>query len=98
MENNKALRLIGLATRAGKVITGIDLCEKAVKSKKAELGIVTKETAQSTIDIFKNTDIPLIYVESIEKLSKFTGKENRSVAVVTDKGFKDAILKEEIKC
>lgn len=100
MENNKALRLIGLATRAGKVITGIDLCQKAVKANKAELGIVTNETAQSTVDIFKNTNVPLIYVESIEKLSRFVGKENRSVAVITDKGFAEVILKEseEIIC
>ena len=47
MEKDKALRLLGLATRAGKVITGIELCEKAVKSKKAKLVIITKETAKS---------------------------------------------------
>ena len=37
MENDKALRLLGLANRAGKVITGIELCEKTLKSKKAKL-------------------------------------------------------------
>jgi len=37
---NKAERLLGLATRAGKVITGAELCEKAVKSGKAKLIIL----------------------------------------------------------
>lgn len=94
MEKAKALRLLGLANRAGKVITGIELCEKAVKTKKAKLVVVTKETAESTVNIFKNADVPVILVESKEKLGNFTGKDIRSVAVVTDKNFADAIVKE----
>ncbi len=100
MEKDKALRLLGLATRAGKVITGIELCEKAVKSKKAKLVIITKETAKSTIDMFKGVGIPVVCVESKEKLGSFTGKEIRSVAVVTDENFAAAIVKEseELVC
>ncbi len=94
MEKDKALRLIGLANRAGKVITGIELCEKAVKTKKAKLVVITKDTAESTADIFKKADVPVILVESKEKLGSFTGKDIRSVAVVTDKNFADAIVKE----
>lgn len=94
MENDKALRLLGLANRAGKVITGIELCEKTLKSKKAKLVVVTKETAENTVDIFKNKGVPVICVESKEMLGKFTGKDIRSVAVVTDKNFADAIVKE----
>lgn len=94
MEKDKALRLLGLANRAGKVITGIELCEKAVKSKKARLVVVTRETAKSTLELFKNKDVPVICVESKEKLGNFTGKDIRSVAVVTDKSFADAIVKE----
>ncbi len=100
MEKDKALRLLGLATRAGKVITGIELCEKAVKSKKAKLIIITKETAQSTVDMFKGVGIPVVCVESKEKLGSFTGKDIRSVAVVTDENFASAIVKEseELVC
>lgn len=94
MENDKALRLLGLANRAGKVITGIELCEKALKSKKGKLVVITKETAENTVDIFKNKGVPVICVKSKEMLGKFTGKEIRSVAVVTDKNFAEAIVKE----
>ena len=92
--NNKVLRLLGLATNAGKVITGIELSEKAVKNNKAKLIVLTRETKESTSEIFTKSKLPVIFVESNEILGKFTGKDFRSVAVITDKGFAEAILKE----
>ena len=91
---SKVLGLIGLATRAGKVITGIELCEKAVRQKKAKLIVLTNETSDSTIKIFEKFPVPKVFVESKELLGKYTGKEVRSVAVITDGGFAGAILKE----
>lgn len=90
---NKAERMIGLATRAGKVITGLELCEKAVKANKAKLIILTKETSENSERIFMNSGIDVIYLESKEILGKCTGKETRSVAVITDKNFSTAVLK-----
>ena len=92
--NNKVLNLIGLATRAGKVITGIELCEKAVRQNKAKLIVLTDETSDSTVKIFEKTKIPKVMVESKELLGKYTGKDVRSVAVIVDAGFARAILKE----
>lgn len=90
---NKAERLIGLATGAGKVITGLELCEKAVKSGKAKLIILTNETSDNSKKVFMNSGIDIIYLESKEILGKCTGKETRSVAVITDKNFSTAVLK-----
>ena len=90
---NKAERLIGLATGAGKVITGLELCEKAVKSGKAKLIILTNETSDNSKKVFMNSGIDIIYLESKEILEKCTGKETRSVAVITDKNFSTAVLK-----
>ena len=90
---NKAERLIGLATGAGKVITGLELCEKAVKSGKAKLIILTNETSNNSKKVFMNSGIDIIYLESKEILGKCTGKETRSVAVITDKNFSTAVLK-----
>ena len=90
---NKAERMIGLATRAGKVITGLELCEKAVKANKAKLIILTKETSENSERFFMNSGIDVIYLESKEILGKCTGKETRSVAVITDKNFSTAVLK-----
>ena len=90
---SKAERLIGLATRAGKVITGLELCEKAVKNNKAKLVILTKETSDNSKKIFSESGIDIIYLDSKEILGKCTGKEIRSVAVITDENFSTAVLK-----
>ena len=89
----KAERLIGLATRAGKVITGLELCEKAVKTNKAKLIILTDDTSENSKKTFLGTGIDVIYLGSKENLGKCTGKETRSVAVITDKNFSTAVLK-----
>lgn len=88
----KAERLIGLATRAGKTITGIELCEKAVKSGKAKLVILAKDASEESKKVFLNKEIEVIYVSSKELLGKCTGKDIRSVAVITDKEFSNAVL------
>ncbi len=92
--DSKVLRMIGLAQRAGKVITGTELCEKAVKSSKAKLVILAKEAGASTVKIFEKYPIDIIFVESRELLGKYTGKEIRTAAVITDEGFARAIKKE----
>lgn len=89
----KTERIIGLATRAGKVITGLELCEKAVKTGKAKIIILTKETSDNTKKSFMNSHIDIVYVDSKETLGKCTGKETRSVAVITDENFSTAVLK-----
>lgn len=88
------LRLLGLATRAGKVITGIDLCDKAIKRGKAHLIVLAADAQQSTVETFSNRQIPVVTVLNKEVLGKFTGKEYRSVAVVCDEEFAKAIQKE----
>ncbi len=92
--DSKALRMIGLAQRAGKIITGTELCSTAVKSGKAKLVILAKEASPSTVKIFKNYPVDIVFVESRELLGKYTGKEIRTVAAVTDEGFARIIKKE----
>ena len=91
MQISKKIRMLGLATRAGKVITGIDMCEKAVKQRKAKLIIIAEDAAESTKKQFSNSNIPVVTIESKDVLGKFTGKEYRSVCVVCDAGFAKAI-------
>ena len=92
--DSKVLRMIGLAQKAGKVITGTELCEKCIKSAKAKLVILAKEASASTVENFKKYHIDIVFVESRELLGKYTGKETRTVAVITDEGFARIIKKE----
>ena len=89
----KAERLIGLSTRAGKTITGLELCQRVVKSNKAKLIVLAKDISDESKKFFITSGIDIVYVDTKEKLGKCTGKEVRSVAVITDSEFSDAILK-----
>ncbi len=95
MEQNKKLRMLGLAARAGKVITGLDLCEKAIRRNKAKLIILAEDAADSTKKQFCAYNLLVLYVQDKETLGKFTGKEYRSVCVVCDAGLAKAIQESE---
>ena len=49
MENNKALSLIGLATKAGKTVSGEFSTEKSVKTGKGYLAIVAGDSSEKSI-------------------------------------------------
>ena len=56
MENRKkVLNLLGLATRAGKTASGEFMTEKAIKSGKAYLVIVSEEASDNTKKMFENS-------------------------------------------
>lgn len=90
----KSLRMIGMATRAGKVISGAELVLSAYKEDKIKLIILAKDIKENTAKEFENLDVPVIYLGDKELLGKMTGKEIRSVAGITDSNFAEVILKE----
>ena len=54
MSQNKALSMIGLATKAGKVASGEFCTEKEVKSGRAYLVIVADDASDNTKKKFQN--------------------------------------------
>ena len=48
MKNNKALSLIGLATKAGKTVSGEFSTEKSIKPGKGYLAIVAGDSSDNT--------------------------------------------------
>ena len=54
LENNKALSLIGLATKAGKTVSGEFSTEKSVKTGKGYLAIVAGDSSENTKKKFRN--------------------------------------------
>ena len=54
MSQNKALSLLGLATKAGKVASGEFCTEKEVKSGRAALVIVAGDASENTKKRFRN--------------------------------------------
>ena len=94
---NKIFYMIGLATRAGKTVSGEFSVEKAVKTKKAFLVLVSEEASDNTKKLFQNKckhyQIPVYIYGSREELGSSTGNSQRASIAVTDEGFSRTIIK-----
>lgn len=97
---NKVYSMIGLAERAGKVVSGEFSTEKAVKSKKACLVVLASDASANTRKHFSDMcayrNIPLCIYGNKEELGHAIGKQMRANLAVTDQGFADSI-RERIK-
>lgn len=82
---------LGLATKAGKLLSGDETCERALKSGKVYLVIVSEDASDNTKKKFKDMcsyrDIDIRCFGEKELLGRFTGKTVRSVIAVTGRSF-----------
>ena len=89
--------MIGLATKAGKIVSGEFMTEKAVKSGAAYLVIVSEEASENTKKMFTNMcrfyKVPLHIFGTKEDLGASMGKQFRASAAIIDPGFSKAIQK-----
>lgn len=90
----KKLNLLGLALRAGKIVSGEDLVIKAMQQKKAKLVFVASDSSASTLDKFDKKcffyNVEVIFDFDTDELSKSIGKPMRRIIAMTDKGFCEA--------
>lgn len=97
MKQNKVLSLVGLATKAGKTVSGEFSTEKAVKSGTAFVVIVAGDASDNTKKKFKNMcdfySVPIYFYEDKDTLGHAMGKEFRASLAVTDAGFAKGIMK-----
>ena len=97
MSQNKALSMIGLATKAGKVASGEFCTEKEVKSGKAKFVIVAGDASENTKkkfgDMCKFYKVPFCFYGDKDTLGHAMGKEFRASLVILDEGFAKGIRK-----
>jgi len=97
LKQNKVLSLVGLATKAGKMVSGEFATEKAVKSGTAYLVIVAADASDNTRKKFKNTcdfySVPIYFYEDKDTLGHAMGKEFRASLAITDAGFAEGIMR-----
>lgn len=97
MTGNKALSLIGLATKAGKVSSGEFCTERDVKSGKAALVIVAEDASENTRKKFRNMcdyyHVPVFFYGDKDTLGHAMGKQFRASLAVLDEGFAKGIMK-----
>ena len=98
MKNNKILSLVGLATKAGKTVSGEFSTEKSVKTGKGFLVLVAGDASENTKKKFRNLcsfyEVPVYFLFDKESLGRAMGKEFRASLAVQDENFAKAIIRE----
>lgn len=87
--------MIGLAKKAGKILTGSDVCERGLKANKINLLIISEDASEGTKKNFQNMckyrNISFKIFGNRETLGKFTGNDQIVVIGICDQGFSDVI-------
>ena len=101
MDNDEVLRFLGLAYRAGNLVSGEFMTENAIKSGKAFLVIIAGDVSENTRKKFRNScdfyHVPLQEYSDKESLGHSLGKEFRASMAVTDEGMAKTVLEKVAK-
>jgi ribosomal protein L7Ae-like RNA K-turn-binding protein len=96
MMNNRFIQLLGLATKAGKTVSGEFQVEQAIKSGSACLVIIAADASDNTKKHFHDMctyrDIRIEYACDKLILGRCTGKQERASIGILDKGFADRLI------
>lgn len=96
--HNKIFSLIGIATKAGKTVSGEFSVERAVKDGKAVVVVVAEEASANTKKMFTNMcsfyNVPLYIYGTKDELGKAMGKQMRASMAITDEGLGKALEKQ----
>ena len=95
---NRFYQLLGLATKAGKTVSGEFAVEQALKRGQVFLTIVAEDASDNTKKHFKDMctyrNVPVFFAGSKEMLGKYLGKKERASVGVLDQGFADTLQRE----
>ena len=88
--------MLGMATKAGKTVSGEGHVLSAVRSGKAFLVCVSSDASEATKKKFQDKcsyfKVPLFYYGDKDRLGAVTGKAYRAVLAVIDEGFAGKII------
>lgn len=93
---DKIYGILGIANKAGKVISGFDSIQENIKKNKVNLIIIAKDTSEKTQKEMRFTctkyKIPFVVFGNIEGNSHAIGKQNRAVIGICDEGLAKRFL------
>lgn len=96
-ESKRALNLLSLAQRSGKLSSGEFMVEKSVKEGKAYLVIIARDASKNTKKKFNNMctyyHVPVIELSDKDELGHSIGRTERSSLALLDDGFAKAVKK-----
>ena len=91
------LSQLGIAMKAGKLVSGEFQVEKAVKEMKAHLVVIAEDASENTrkhfSDMCQFRQIPIRFFGKKEEIGNAIGKAYRASIAVTEKGFAESILR-----
>ena len=95
--DKKLLSFLGLAAKAGKVMSGEFQTETTVKSGAAYLVLVATDASDNTKKLFRDKcsfyKVPVYELGTKKELGNAIGKEYRASMAITDEGFAKAVQK-----
>lgn len=95
--NNVLYSLIGMCQKAGKLVSGNEMVEAAIKSQKAVLLITAEDTGASMLKKFNDKakfyNVDTVCFGTKLQLGQSIGKGPRSAVAITDKGFAESFSK-----
>lgn len=98
MIQDRVLSLIGLAMKAGKIVSGEFMTESETKSGRAVLVIVAGDASDNTKKKFRDMcefyKVPIYIYGDKDTLGHAIGKEFRASLAILDEGFAKGIRKQ----
>lgn len=94
--DKKLYSFLGMAMKAGKLLSGEDACERALKAGKIQLVIVAQDSSNNTkkkfTDMCSHRNVEIRFFGEKELIGRYIGKEIRSVIAVLDQGFANRMI------
>jgi ribosomal protein L7Ae-like RNA K-turn-binding protein len=96
MSNKEWMSLLGLSSRARKIVSGEELVIKEVRNVRAKLVLLSEDASANTTKKISDKctyyQIPLRTVSDRYILGQAIGKDARVVVAVTDSGFANKLM------
>lgn len=102
IKNDKVLSMVGLASRAGAVVSGEFSVEKAVKAGSGKLVIIAEDASDNTkkmfVDMCRFYHVPIRIFGTKDELGRWSGKAYRASICILDEGFAKSVIKKMDLC
>lgn len=96
MKEEKLKGYLGLATKAGKLVTGYNTCLDMIPTGKLKLVILATDVGENTRKKIEQKcasyDVPFRIGLDADSMSKACGKSDKGVFGIVDKGFSKSII------
>ncbi len=87
--------MLGIAAKSGNVVSGEFSTEKAIKSGRAYLVVVSEEASENTTKMFENMtefyEVPMYVFGTKDELGRCIGKEFRASLAIIDENLANAV-------